>query len=301
VSPVRGVGPDAGQVGPAAERIVLSAEAPPPSQVNDALVVGLSLAAAACAVVFALALTFGGPLGLYGGALALSLFCLAAAVRRYFVDRFPNVEALEPRHTDADQGADDGTLVDLVDVKPVGRRPFLRRVLLAAAGVFGLSLAAPVASLGPSPGDRLRTTAWRAGARLVTTDGERLRPDDVAVGGVSSVWPEGAVGDERSAVILLRLSAQPEPPTILEWVVGDHVLAYSKVCTHAGCPVALYRQRDEALFCPCHQSTFDAVHGAVPTFGPAARALPQLPLGVDDDGFLIALGDFVEPVGPAYG
>jgi len=294
------VGPPAGQVGPGAERTVLSSQTPAPSQVNDALVVGLSIATAACAVVFAVALTLDGPMGLYGGALALGLFCLGAAVRRYFADRFPDVEPLEPRHTDLDQAGEGGTLTDLVDVKPVGRRPFLRRVLLAAAGVFGLSLAAPVASLGPSPGDRLRT-GWRAGTRLVTTDGERLRPDDVAEGGVSSVWPEGLVGDERSAVILVRLGGQPVPPTNLDWVVADHLLAYSKICTHAGCPVALYRQRDEALFCPCHQSTFDVSRGASPTFGPASRALPQLPLGVDDAGYLIALGDFAEPVGPAYG
>lgn len=296
----RSVGQPTGHVGPDPERTVLSSQAPPPSQVNDALVVGLSIAAAVFGLVFALGLTLDAPMGLYGSALAIGLFCLGAGVRRYFADRFPDVEALEPRHSDANQTGEGGTLVDLVDVKPVGRRPFLRRVLVAAAGVFGLSLAAPVVSLGPAPGDRLRT-GWRAGMRLVTTDGELLRPDDVAEGGVSSVWPEGRVGDERSAVILLRLSGQPEPPTNLDWVVADQLLAYSKVCTHAGCPVALYRQRDEALFCPCHQSTFDVIHGAVPTFGPAARALPQLPLGVGDDGYLVALGDFVEPVGPAYG
>jgi ubiquinol-cytochrome c reductase iron-sulfur subunit len=82
--------------------------------------------------------------------------------------------------------------------------------------------------------------------------------------------------------------------------VVENVVAYSKVCTHAGCPVALYREQDDALFCPCHQSTFDPSRGAVPTFGPAARALPQLPLGLDDQGYLVALDDFQAQVGPAF-
>ncbi len=173
---------------------------------------------------------------------------------------------------------------------------------MGAAGLFGLSFAAPVASLGPAPEDELRGTAWRAGRRLVTTDGQPLRPDDVAVGGISTVWPEDAVEVEDSAVVLVRLSSgAPSAPTNFDWVVDDDVIAYSKVCTHAGCPVGLFRERDDALFCPCHQSTFDAARGAVPTFGPAARALPQLPMGVDDAGFLVALGDFTEQVGPAFG
>ncbi len=100
-------------------------------------------------------------------------------------------------------------------------------------------------------------------------------------------------------MLLLRLSEPAVPPTRLEWIVADSLVAYSKVCTHAGCPVALYRQQDNALFCPCHQSTFNPAAGAVPTFGPAARALPQLPLGIDEQGYLVALGDFQEPVGPA--
>jgi ubiquinol-cytochrome c reductase iron-sulfur subunit len=83
--------------------------------------------------------------------------------------------------------------------------------------------------------------------------------------------------------------------------VVDGLVAYAKVCTHAGCPVGLFRERDDALFCPCHQSTFDVRRGAEPTFGPAARALPQLPLAVDDEGYLVAAGDFTEQVGPAFG
>ncbi len=284
---------------PKAELRVIAAETPPDSTLNDSFVVLSAGGAAVLAVVFAVALLAGGPLPLYGGALAAGLLLLAVAVRRYFTDRFPDVEAVEPR---AIPGAEAAENEPLADVAPVGpRRTFLKRFLLAAGAVFGVGIAVPpIASLGPAPRSTLRTTAWREGRRLVTTDGVPVRAADIAEGGLASLWPEGAVGEERAAVVLLRLSDPPRPPTVAAWVVAPGLVAYSKVCTHAGCPVALYRERDNALFCPCHQSTFDPSRGAVPTFGPAARALPQLPLGVDADGFLVALGDFQAPVGPAF-
>lgn len=276
---------------------IVSQRVPPPSQANDAIVMGASLVAAVTAVLFGLGVQFRWPLPLYGGALAISLFSLGFAVRRYFADRFPDVEAVEPREIPGSIDPDEG----LADVRPIGRRPLLGRVLAAAAGVVGLGLASPIPSLGPAVGNQLRNTAWRSGARLVTTDGDPLRPAEVAVGGVSTVWPEDAIGEEIAAVVLVRLNnAEPKPPTNLDWVVEGELVAYSKVCTHAGCPVGLFREREAALFCPCHQSTFDAARGAVPTFGPTARPLPQLPMGVDEEGFLVALDGFQEPVGPAF-
>jgi ubiquinol-cytochrome c reductase iron-sulfur subunit len=297
------VGVPARRSGPAGEMEIISEEIPPPSQINDSLVIGLSIVAAICGLTFGVVLTIDGPLWIYGGALAIGLMCLAYAVRRYFTDRFPEIEAIEPRmqFTDTDVQEPEAAPGDLPDVQPVGRRPVLRWALIGSAATFGIGLLAPISTLGPRLGDQLRRTAWREGVRVVTTDGEPIRPDDLASGGVAAVWPEGAIYNEFAATLLLRLRQDPEPPTNLEWVVGNNVLAYSKVCTHAGCPVALFREQDEALFCPCHQSTFDAVHGAVPTFGPAARPLPQLPLGVDDEGYLIALADYQEQVGPAYG
>ncbi|HUH06720.1 MAG TPA: Rieske 2Fe-2S domain-containing protein [Egibacteraceae bacterium] len=275
------------------------AERPPAgSQVNDALIIGASAVAGLGGVVFGVALLAGAPLAIYGGALAISLLALAGAVRRYFAGRFPDVEAIEPRAELGDAEPAEAIAV----VEAVGRRPLLARMLLGAAALIGLGLAAPVAVLGPSPGQALRRTAWRRGMRLVTTDGQPIRPDDVASGGVASVWPEGEIFTETAAVILVRVTpGSAQPPTVLEWVVDDSLIAYSKVCTHAGCPVALFREEDSALFCPCHQSTFDTTRGAAPTFGPAARALPQLPMGVDADGFLIALDDFRAQVGPAFG
>nr|MDQ3610846.1 ubiquinol-cytochrome c reductase iron-sulfur subunit [Actinomycetota bacterium] len=221
--------------------------------------------------------------------------------RRYFVAAYPEINAVQPRESAAaSDDLEDG--IPVSDVRPVARRSLLGRALVGVAGLFGLSTLSFVSSLGPKPSDELGRTSWRPGTRLVTTDGVPLRPVDVAVGGVATVWPEGSILVEDSAVLLVRLSSRrPRPPTNLAWVVDGSLVAYSKICTHAGCPVGLFREQDSALFCPCHQSTFDAARGAIPTFGPTARALPQLPMGVDDAGYLVALGDFTEQVGPAYG
>ncbi|CAN5797080.1 MAG: Rieske 2Fe-2S domain-containing protein [Euzebyales bacterium] len=273
---------------------VIARDDPPPSGANDLIVMGAASGAILGGIGFAVGLLAGAPLGFYGAALAVGLLSLGVAVRRWITDRFPDIDAVELRPGPEPSGP-------IADVAPVPRRSFLGRFLAVAAGVLGLGLIAPVVSLGPAPGDALRRTAWRRGSRLVTTDGQPLSPADLSPGGVVTVWPEGAIGDETAAVILLRLSGEPVDPTNGDWVVDSTVVAYSKICTHAGCPVGLFREQDDALFCPCHQSTFDAQRGAIPTFGPTARALPQLPLGVDDEGNLVALGDFTEQVGPAFG
>lgn len=283
--------------------VVVGKRIPPPSEVNDAIVIGAALVTGVGAAVFAGGLLLGAPLAVHGSALAVALLALAIAVRRYFAAAYPEIEGLEPREIPgAEPTAREGDTEAVAEVPPVGRRGLLQRLLLGAAGLLGLGLAAPIASLGPAPGEALRRTAWREGRRLVTTDGRPLRPRDVAAGGISTVWPEDAIEVEDSAVVLVRLSGRDfTEPTNLDWVVDGSLVAYSKVCTHAGCPVGLFRERDAALFCPCHQSTFDAARGAVPTFGPTVRALPQLPMGVDDGGYLVALGDFTEQVGPAFG
>ena len=277
---------------------VVSQDVPPPSQVNELLVIGSAIIAAAAGVGFAIALAVHASVAVSGSALAIGLLALGFGVRRYFADLYPDVEAVEARGDE--QRAEPTDRVS--DVQPVQRRSVLRKALLGASGIFGLSLLAPVPSLGPAPGQALTRTAWRRGTRLITTDGNPIRAENVAAGGIATVWPEGAINNEISAVILVRLrDTRFEEPTNPAWVVDNELVAYSKVCTHAGCPVGLFREQDNALFCPCHQSTFDAVRGATPTFGPTARALPQLPLGVDDEGYLIAMGDFTEQVGPAYG
>lgn len=279
---------------------IIAEEQPPSSQLNEAIVLGLSVLAALCGVVFGLGVTLDWPQPLYGGALAVGLFALAYAVRRFFVDRYPEIDAVEPR-LQFNDSEPEIPVSEISEVHAVPRRPLLRWALLGSAATFGVGLLAPVSTLGPRVGDQLRRTQWQPGRRLVTTEGQPIRAEDIGAGGVSTVWPEGHINDEFSATLVMRLDVQPEEPTNLEWVVDDRVLAYSKVCTHAGCPVALYRERDEALFCPCHQSTFNVARGAIPIFGPAARALPQLPLGQDEDGYLVALEDFQAQVGPAHG
>ncbi len=279
---------------------VVSEETPPPSQANDALVIGSAIIAGLAGIGFAAGIAFGTSISVYGSALAIGLLALGFGLRRYFSDLFPDIEAVEPRHPQAE---DTGEPDPIAAVAPLERRSVLRNALIGAGGIFGLGIVgSTVPSLGPAPREELSTTAWRRGTRLVTTDGQPIQAAEVASGGVATVWPEGAINNEISAVILVRVGdAQFRDPTNLEWIVNNELVAYSKVCTHAGCPVGLFREQDNALFCPCHQSTFDAVRGAIPTFGPTARALPQLPLGTDDEGYLIALGDFDEQVGPAYG
>ena len=265
---------------------------------EDPAVIAAAVLTVAAAVVFVGGFWAGAAPAVYGTALAVGLASLAVGLRRYFAAAYPRLWVIEDREIPDAEPAQQR----LSDVTPTQPSRRLRRAVLAAGGLLGLSLLAPVTSLGPRAGDRLRSTAWQPGVRLVTAEEQAIRPRDVVAGGVVTAWPQGAIGHERSAVILVRLAGRAaEPPTNLDWVIDGSLVAYSKICTHAGCPVGLFRERDNALFCPCHQTTFDAVHAATPSFGPAARPLPQLPLEVDRTGFLVARGDFTEPVGPATG
>jgi ubiquinol-cytochrome c reductase iron-sulfur subunit len=136
----------------------------------------------------------------------------------------------------------------------------------------------------------------------VREDGSPVRPDDLSVDGFITVWPQGHTDAADAPTLLIRYRPDQgfEPRQGREdWTV-DGVVAYSKLCTHVGCPVGLYQSVSGLLLCPCHQSTFDVMRGAKPVFGPAARPLPQLPLDVDEEGYIIATGDFSDPVGPGF-
>lgn len=274
---------------------VVGERLPPPRDVRDPWVAIAAAATALGGAVFGFGIALEASTIVYGSGLAVALLALAFGVHRYFTGEYPQLHAVEPRPRPDDDA------VDLDTVTRPTRRNLLGWLLAAGAGVLGISLAAPVASLGPTAGDALRRTSWRRGAHLVTTAGDTLRPDDIEPGSLVTAWPEHAIEDERSAVIVVRLGPRgPQPPTNPDWVVDRTLVAYSKICTHAGCPVGLFRERDDVLFCPCHQATFDAAQAATPVSGPAARALPQLPLGVDGDE-LVALGDFTDPIGPPFG
>ena len=181
------------------------------------------------------------------------------------------------------------------------RRTLLVRLLVGAAGALGLAAIFPIRSLGPGPGNALFHTAWRRGARLVDEEGMPVRADQLDLGGVVTVFPEGRTDAEDSQAILVRVDpAQLHLPDSRDaWAPVGNV-CYSKICTHAGCPVGLYSAENHQLLCPCHASTFDVTDGGNPVFGPAARPLPQLPLFVDDQGYLRARGDFPDPVGPGF-
>jgi len=182
----------------------------------------------------------------------------------------------------------------------VQRRTILRALGLAGAGL-GAAALFPIRSLGPQPGNALERTPWKDGLRLVTDDGTPVSADDVPVGGLVTVFPEGSPGSADGQAVLMRVETGLVNPVKgrEDWSPQGFV-AYSKVCTHAGCPVGLYQADSHQLLCPCHQSAFDVLNGAKPVFGPAAAALPQLPLAVDADGQLRARGDFSDPVGPSF-
>jgi ubiquinol-cytochrome c reductase iron-sulfur subunit len=181
------------------------------------------------------------------------------------------------------------------------RRGTLLKLLGGALAAFGVVALFPLRSLGPRPGNGFRTTPWRRGKRLVDEHGAPIHRDDVATDSAITVFPEGAPEATRAQTQTMLIRVQPG---VLDRDTAAHApdgfVAYSKVCTHAGCPVALYQVETHQLLCPCHQSLFDVTDRARPVFGPATRALPQLPLYFDDAGYLRAGGDFPGPVGPGF-
>jgi ubiquinol-cytochrome c reductase iron-sulfur subunit len=192
---------------------------------------------------------------------------------------------------------------------------FTRRRLLGlaaggAAGTLGLALITPVLSLGPFlDTDPLYRTPWRRGRRLVDEHGRPWRADDILENSFYTAFPEGADKElVASPLVLVRLPPdQLRLPAARSGWAPQGILAYSKICTHAGCAVSLYRtptfaptEPKPALVCPCHYSTFDPAEGGKVEYGPAGRALPQLPLLIDRDGVLRAAGNFSGPVGPSW-
>lgn len=171
------------------------------------------------------------------------------------------------------------------------RRRLLDRLFYGALGLFGVSLVFPIRSLAPRMGPKVRATGWRDGERLVREDGNVLTLAALETGSAVTVFPESAVDDARSQAVLIRL------PDGTEGTASGYV-AYSRVCTHAGCPVALYRASAKQLMCPCHQSVFDAAGDGAVVSGPADRPLPRLPIRIAGDGSIVATGDFPTPVGP---
>ena len=183
----------------------------------------------------------------------------------------------------------------------LSRVRLFRTLSALAAGAVGLAALFPLRSLsfrGASAPPVRRS--WKAGVRVVTETGRIVRRGDLDVGAIATVFPEGGMDDPTSSVVLIRLDPNdPKTPYDGRDLSPDGYAAFSKICTHVGCPVALYRKSAHELLCPCHQSRFDVLHGARPVGGPASRALPQLALVFDADGTLRARAGFTEAIGPA--
>ena len=205
-------------------------------------------------------------------------------------------------------------LKDGVEDSGIGRRTVLKGSVVTALALFPLTIAVPLISSVGNDWDvsKFRHTIWQKGRRLtIDPTGRPIKAAEVTIGSVVHIIPEVSeevrtshewISEKAKAVVLL-VRMDPRDLTEAEdrksWSY-DGIVAYSKICTHVGCPVALYEQQTHHLLCPCHQSTFDVADGAKVVFGPAKRPLPQLPIAVDDEGYLIAQDDFNEPVGPSY-
>lgn len=278
----------------------------------ERIVAALLAATIAASIAFAVSFALWAQTQLCAALLAVALVTLAAAMVVYEHEVMPRREAVEdrgslPSGTEKADAAADTLLAGLNET--IGSRRGMLGLFASALAALGVALVFPLRSLLPSgvkPAD-VAGTNWRRGARLVREDGRLVRASDVEVNSVLTVFPEGFTGHEKSdamandatVVVRVPLDELHLPADRATWA-PEGLIAFSKVCTHAGCPVALYRAAARQLFCPCHQSTFDVLAGGARIFGPAARGLPQLPLQIAADGTLVAADGFPEPIGPGY-
>jgi ubiquinol-cytochrome c reductase iron-sulfur subunit len=261
-----------------------------------------------------------------GLGIAFALLAIGIAAIHWSKAIMSDKEFVEPRHAtrgrDTTRAAAYKAFEDANEESGFGRRAMVRNSMIAAVIASlapGIVLFRGLAPFNtpeqPDAGDPvalLSRTMWKEGMRLAhDPSGVPIRAAEVTLGSAVHVIPEelaklghteGYLEEKAKAIVLLmRLLPEQlhEAPDRRDWSY-DGIVAYSKVCTHVGCPVALYEQQTHHLLCPCHQSQFDVTHGAAVIFGPAARPLPQLPIMVDADGYLVARSDFTEPVGPSF-
>ena len=274
-----------------------------------------------------------------GVTLGGALLCVGIGIIQWARKLMGDHEIVEYRHSASSSEADRQETVSMVmtgiEESGIGRRPLIRNTLLGAMAVVGLTPIVMLRDLGPLPGDKLKHTIWdldtwnaaqkewwaqqgRTHQRIVRdVVGTPIHVSDLEIGDLVNAEPEVIFADSdgeplvegvdlqvaksKAAVILLRM----EPDDITPgpgretWSV-DGIVCYSKICTHVGCPISLNERTTHHLLCPCHQSTFDLADSGRVLFGPAARPLPQLPIMVDEEGYLVAQSDFTEPVGPSF-
>jgi ubiquinol-cytochrome c reductase iron-sulfur subunit len=255
-----------------------------------------------------------------GSSLAVALLALGTGSMIWVRHLTPNIEIEEERHdlpsAPADRAAFQRSFAEGAAISQITKRPLVRRTMLLATAPLALAPLVLLRDLGPLPQTDLRHTVWRKGLRAVTLGGLRpLTLADLSIpGSMITVIPQGYQDDQdalaKAGVILIKFEpGQLNVPTRVvggvtvstqNWTLDNSIVAYSKICTHVGCPVALYEQTTHHILCPCHQSTFDASSGATVIFGPAPRPLPQLPLALDSSGYIVAASDFTQPVGPSF-
>lgn len=250
-----------------------------------------------------------------GLALALGLLAIGLGAVHWAKTLMSDVELVEARHgtRGTDQTREKAAEVFTLGNKESGftRRALVRNTLIGAVALTPVPAVVLFRDLAPDaePNELLRHTLWDTNVRLTRDPtGTPIKASDVTYGSAFHVIPEGI--NERhdlleqkakAAVLVMRLRPEDlhEEDDKKDWSY-DGIVAYSKICTHVGCPVALYEQQTHHVLCPCHQSQFDVSHGAEVIFGPAKRPLPQLPITIDSEGYLVAQSDFLEPVGPSF-
>jgi ubiquinol-cytochrome c reductase iron-sulfur subunit len=278
----------------------------------ELVVAGLLLASAAAAVLFVVAYGVGWSTQVLGGSLAGALALVGAALIVTAQRLIVTEELLEDYPPPEGDPEAQGDVAQIVRESGDGvtRKRLLGGAATVAGGALGAALITPALGLGPVfDTSRLNGSPWRAGRRLVDEHDNVLSADDIDFGPFYTAFPEGAEKKPiASPIILVRLpeSALKLPAERRGWA-PEGIVAYSKICTHAGCAVALYRnpkfdptQPRPALVCPCHYSTFDPADGGSVLWGPAGRALPQLPLAIDGERNLRAAGDYSGPAGPSW-
>jgi ubiquinol-cytochrome c reductase iron-sulfur subunit len=255
-----------------------------------------------------------------GLCLGVALFSMGAGAIYWARTLMTDVEVPQERHDYESSNEDKAAAIvefqQGVEDSGWKKRPLIRRTLIGAMAVLPLPALWILRDLGPLPGDSLRQTAWRDGELIINdntvsldgTTGQGIKPDDILVGTLVNGRPAAALsaGDDfnnmmvKSSILLVRMN-ESDIKSAQERDWGYHgIVAFSKICTHVGCPVALYEQQTHHMLCPCHQSTFDLSDDGKVIFGPAARSLPQRPITVDADGYLVARSDFNQPVGPSF-
>jgi len=262
-----------------------------------------------------------------GLSLGLALLLIGLGAIQWAKKLMADHEMIEYRHSAAGTAEDREEALTAfrqgAEESGFGRRKLVRNSLLGALGMLGLPAVVALRDLGPLPGDKLEHTVWKKGLRIVQdVDGQPIKAAGIFNGQLVNAQPEvffehqGPDGETlppeyegmelnnakaKAAVIVVRMlpdDIRPSPGRE-NWGV-DGILCFSKICTHVGCPISLWEQQTHVLLCPCHQSTFDLEDNGRVLFGPAARSIPQLPIAVDEEGYLIAASGFQEPVGPSY-